>query len=205
MSLLPDPEGILHRAAHHCFWSMMDGKDAYEQIHIELVHVQCTAITTPDGNMICHVIQQGDCNAPAMYQALMNQTFSPYLGRFMDVYLDDIIIYSDTLKDHIKHVKVVIYVLTCEKLYLSEKRLHFLCSELQILGCIMTDEGIHMDPYKVNSVLNWKTPTNCDLLHGFLGSVGYLGDDIPNVRILMGILHALTGDTVPFCWGFTEQ
>ena len=123
----------------------------------------------------------------------------------MDVYLDDVIIYSDTLEDHIKHVKLVIDVLTCEKLYLSEKKLHFLCPELQILGQIISDEGIQMDPYKVNCILNWKTPTNRDLLHLFLVSMGYLGDDIPNVRIPMGILHGLTGDTVPFRWGFTEQ
>jgi len=61
-----------------------------------------------------------------------------------------------------------------------------------------------MDPYKVDSVLNWKTPTNRDL-HGFLGSVGYLADDIPNVRIPMGVLHRLTGDTVPFHWGLLNS
>jgi len=184
---------------------MMDGKDAYEQIRVDPAHVQRTAVTTPDGSMICHVIQQGDCNAPATYQALMNHIFSPYLGQFMDVYLDDVIIYSATLEDHIKHVRLVIDVLTCEKLYLSEKKLHFLCSELQILRRIVSDDGICMDPYKVDCVLNWKTPTNRDLLRGFLGSVGYLGDYIPNIRIPMGILHGLTGDTVPFRWGFTEQ
>ena len=80
-------------------------------------------------------------------------------------------IYSDTLEDHIKHVKLVIDVLTCEKLYLSEKKHHFLCPELQILGRIISDEGIRMDPYKVDCVLNWKTPTNHDLLCGFLGSM----------------------------------
>ena len=103
---------------------MMDGKDAYEQIRIEPAHVQRTAVTTPDGNMICHVIQQGNCNVPATYQALMNQIFLPYLGRFMDVYLDDVIIYSDSLEDHIKHVKTVIDVLTHEKLYLSTSVTH---------------------------------------------------------------------------------
>lgn len=113
-SPLPDPEGILRRAARRRFRSMMDGKDAYEQIRIDPAHVQHTAVTTPDGNMICHVIQQGDCNAPATYQASMNHIFSPYLGQFMDVYLDDVIIYSDTLEDHIKHVKLVIDVLTRE-------------------------------------------------------------------------------------------
>ena len=62
-----------------------------------------------------------------------------------------------------------------------------------------------MDAEKVDSVLNWKVPTNRDLLRGFIGSVGYLADDIPNVRIPMGVLSAITRDTVPFRWGYTEQ
>ena len=55
-----------------------------------------------------------------------------------------------------------------------------------------------MDSEKVDGVLNWKTPTNCDLLRGFIGSVGYLADDIPNIRLPLGILSAVTGDAVPF-------
>ena len=55
-----------------------------------------------------------------------------------------------------------------------------------------------MDAEKVNSVLKWKVPTNRDLLHGFIGLVGYLADDIPNIQIPMGVLSAVTGDTMPF-------
>ena len=62
-----------------------------------------------------------------------------------------------------------------------------------------------MDPDKVDDVIKWKTPTNRDLLRGFIGSVRYLADDIPNVRIPMGILSSITGDTVPFRWTYTEQ
>ena len=62
-----------------------------------------------------------------------------------------------------------------------------------------------MDAEKVNSVLNWKIPTNRDLLRGFIGSVGYLANDIPNIRIPMGVLSAITGDMVPFRWGYMEQ
>ena len=62
-----------------------------------------------------------------------------------------------------------------------------------------------MDPEKVDQVLAWKTPTNRDLLQGFIGSVGFLADDIPNVQNPLGILSAITGDKVPFCWGNTEQ
>ena len=72
---------------------MLDGKDAYEQICIDPADVWKTAVSTPDGNMVSQVIQQGNCNAPATYQTLMNHLFLAYIGRFMDVYLDDIIVY----------------------------------------------------------------------------------------------------------------
>ena len=98
---------------------MLDLKNAYENIRIIPEHVPQTTVTTPDGNMVRNVVQQGDCNAPATHQALMNHIFSPYIGRFMDIYLDDIVIYSDSLNEHVKHVKLVIDVLRREKLYLS--------------------------------------------------------------------------------------
>jgi hypothetical protein len=77
--------------------------------------------------MISTVIQIGNCNAPAAYQALMNHLFSNYIGRFMDVYLDDIVVYSNTLGEHIEQVRLVLEILKREKLYLSENKLRFLC------------------------------------------------------------------------------
>lgn len=135
----------------------------------------------------------------------MNYLFSDFIGRFMDVYLDDIIIYSDTLEEHKTHVKSIIDVLKRETLYLSENKLQFLQSELKVLGRIVDDQGIRMDPDKVDVVVNWKTPTNRDLLRGFLGSVGYLAEDLAVVRVPMAVLHGLTGDTVPFRWSYTHQ
>ena len=204
-SPLPDMEGMLRRTAGHKYRSTLDLKSAYEQIRVIPEHVPRTTVTTPDGNMVSHVVQQGDCNAPATYQALMNHLFSPYIGRFMDIYLDDIVIYSDTLNEHKEHVKIVLDILERERLYLSGNKIHFLQQNLKLLGRIIDDNGIRMDSDKVDSVLNWKVPTNRDLLRGFIGSVGYLADDIPNVRIPMGVLSAITGDTVPFRWGYTEQ
>ena len=62
-----------------------------------------------------------------------------------------------------------------------------------------------MDPDKVDSIANWKTPTSKELLRGFLGSVGYVADDIATVRILMGILSSLTGSEATFRWDFTAS
>ena len=204
-SPLPDIEGILRRVTGKRFRSVLDLTAAYKQIRIVPEHIERSAVTTPDGNMVSLVLQMGDCNAPATYQSLMNHIFSPYLNRFLDVYLDDVIVYSDSLNDHIKHCKLAMDVLRKEKLYLSKKKLRFLPAELKLLGRVIDDNGIRMDPDKVDSVLNWKTPTNRDLLRGFIGSVGYLADDIPNIRLPLGVLSAITGDTVPFRWGYTEQ
>ena len=119
--------------------------------------------------------------------------------------VDDIIIYLDTLEDHIRHVRLVLDILRRERLYLSESKLCFIAPELKLLGRIIDDDGIRMNTEKVDSVVNWKVPINRDLLRGFIGTVGYLADDILNVRIPLGILSSITGDTVPFCWGYTEQ
>jgi hypothetical protein len=204
-SPLPNMDGILRRVARAKFRSSMDGKDAYEQIRIIPKHVPRSMVTTPDGNMDNRVIQQGDCNGGATFQAVMNDIFGPYIGIFMDVYLDDIVIYSDTLEDHVKHVKLVMDILRKEQFYLNEKKLYFLASELRLLGQVVGSDGIHMDPEKVDSIRNWKVPTTKEALSGFLGAVGYLADNLPGIRGPMGILNAHTGGAVPFQWAFTEQ
>jgi hypothetical protein len=119
-SPLPDMEGMLRRTTSKPFHTMLDLKDAYEQIQIVPEHVERSSVTTPDGNMVSLVVQMGDCNAPATYQALMNHLFSACIGRFMDIYLDDIVIYLDTLDEHVKHVKLVIDILCRERLLVFE-------------------------------------------------------------------------------------
>ena len=197
-SPLPDIEGVLRCVAAKPFRSVLDLTAAYEQIRIIPEHIDRSAMTTPDGNMVSLVLQMGDCNVPATYQSLMNHIFSSYVGHFLDVYLDDVIIYSDMLDAHVRHCKLAMDVLRTEKLYLSCAKIRFLPEELNLLGRIIDANGIRMDPEKVDSVLAWKTPTNRDLLQGFIGSVGYLADDIPNIHIPLGVLSAITGDKVPF-------
>lgn len=203
-SPLPDMERILRRIAHKSFRSLLDEKNAYECIRVHPDHVDRTAMTTPDGNMVSLVLQQGDCNAVATYQTLMNHLFGSYIGVFMDVYLDDILIYSDSLREHIRHIRLIIDILRREQLYLNGDKLKFLCSELKVLEWVVDDERIHMDPDKVTSVLQWKVPTLKALLQAFLGSVGYLADDVGLVRISMGVLTELVGKDVVFQWTATH-
>ena len=123
----------------------------------------------------------------------------------MDVYLDNIIIYSDSVEDHINYVSKVLDILIKEKLYLSKGKLRFLAEELCIISQIINGQGICMDLDKVDAVVKLKMPMNCDLLRGFIGSVGYLVDDVPGICLPLGILSVVTGDAVPFRWGYTKQ
>ena len=83
----------------------------------------------------------------------MNHIFSLYISCFLDVYLDDIIIYLDTLEDHVRHCKIAMDVLKSEKLYLSKKKITFIPDELKLLGHVLDANGICMNPEEVDSVL----------------------------------------------------
>uniref|UniRef100_A0A0W0G6M7 Putative polyprotein n=1 Tax=Moniliophthora roreri TaxID=221103 RepID=A0A0W0G6M7_MONRR len=203
-SPLLDIQAILNKVAAHKYHTMMDLDGAYEQLRVHSNHVDWTTVTTPDGNLVSLVVQQGDCNTPASFQALMNHIFSSYIRRFMYVYLDDIVMFLNSLAEHMRHIKLIIDILKQEKLYLSKPKLQILAPEIDILGHIVDENGIKMDPNKVDSIANWKPPTSRELLHRFLGACGYLADDVDRLCVSMGHLSPLMGK-VPFWWSFTEQ
>jgi hypothetical protein len=204
-SPLPDIEEILREVSKHRFRSLIDGKDAYEQIRVIPEHVHRTLFTTPDGTMESLVMQQGDCNAGATYQTLMSHVFASYIGVFMYVYLDDIIIFSDTVEEHVEHVRKIFDILRKEKLYLGPNKMQFFAEDLKILGHIIDERGIRMDPHKVDKVVNWKTPTNKDLLRSFIGVVGFLAQDCNGIRVPMGHLSSLTTESKLWRWDATAQ
>ncbi|EUC59384.1 Pol polyprotein/retrotransposon, putative, partial [Rhizoctonia solani AG-3 Rhs1AP] len=204
-SPLPDINDILMEVSKHPYRSLIDGKDAYEQIRIIPEHVDRSLFMTPNGTMVSHVMQQGDCNAGATYQALMNHIFAEYIGKFMFVYLDDIIIFSDSVEEHEKHVKLVFDVLRKEKLYLSPNKMQLFADRLQILGHVITHEGISMDPHKVDAIEKWKVPTTKEQLMSFLGAVGYLAPNCPGIRIPMGVLSKRSSASQEWRWEATEQ
>jgi hypothetical protein len=200
-SLLPDQRGILYEVAAHKYVSCIDGQDTYEQFRVEPEDVKYTLMNTPDGTVESLVMQQGGCNAVATFMNLITDMFSQYLGKWMDVYLDNIVIYTNSLEEHVRCVKIVIDTFAREQFYLAEHKLQFLPKELKLLGHIIMRDGIRMDPEKVDHVVAWKTPTNRDLLRGLIGSVGYLADNVEGICIPMDVLNRLTGDTVAFHWG----
>ena len=153
-SPLPDIEEILRVISKHPYVSLIDGKDAYEQIRVKSADIHKMIFNTPDGTMVSLVMQQGDCNARATYQTLMNSIFSDYIGVFIYIYLDDMAIFSLTMEDHITHCKLIIDQLKKEQFYISKGKMQFFVKELHLLGHVIKDGGIVMDPAKVDWIEN---------------------------------------------------
>ena len=180
VSPLLDMDKILQEVSRHKYKILIDGKNTYEQIRVIPEHVTHKIFNTPDGTMESLIMQQGDCNAGVTYQTLMNHIFTPYLGVFVYIYLDDII-FLDTIEDHVKHIWIMFDILRREKLYLWPSKMQFFTKGLKILGHVIDKKGILMDPHKVDKISNWKGSMNKDLLKSFIGAVRFLAPDCKGI------------------------
>ncbi|GKE95432.1 putative nucleotidyltransferase, ribonuclease H [Tanacetum coccineum] len=93
-------------------------------------------------------------NAPAVFMDLMNRVCRPYLDKFVIVFIDDILIYSKTREEHVKHLRLVLELLKKEKLYAKFYKCEFWLREVQFLGPVINGNGIHVDPSKIEAVKN---------------------------------------------------
>jgi hypothetical protein len=100
----------------------------------------------------------GLCNAPAIFQALMNDILHVFLRRFVLVFFDDILIYSATWADHLRHLRAVLLVLRQHRLFVKRSKCAFGVPSIAYLGHIISAEGVAMDASKVQAVLDWPQP-----------------------------------------------
>jgi hypothetical protein len=102
----------------------------------------------------------GLTNAPAVFMDLMNSVFRPYLDRSIVVFIDDILVYSNSYIEHEKHLREVLQTLREHRLYAKLNKCEFWLKEVTFLGHVISAEGILVDPRKVEAVLKWERPTN---------------------------------------------
>ena len=144
------------------------------------------------------VMPFGLCNAPATFQAYMNKALQPYLDVFCTAYIDDILIYSNTLEEHQEHVNLVLDALTATGLHLDINKCQFETQEVTYLGLIINTTGICMDPSKVDAILTWESPQNIKDVQGFLGFANFYRRFIKNFSRLVKPLVNLTQKDVKF-------
>ncbi|GJZ00154.1 putative reverse transcriptase domain-containing protein [Tanacetum coccineum] len=115
----------------------------------------------------------GLTKAPSILMDLMNRVCKPYLEKFIIMFIEDILIYSKSEEEHELHLKTILDLLKKEKLYAKFSKCEFWLKEVQFLGHVVNRDGIHVDPSKVDSVKNWKTPESPTEIRSFLGLAGY--------------------------------
>ncbi|KAE8656709.1 hypothetical protein F3Y22_tig00116997pilonHSYRG00207 [Hibiscus syriacus] len=119
------------------------------------------------------VMPFGITNAPTTFCTLMNKVLQPFLDQFVVVYLDDIVIYSKTLEEHIEDLKQVFLVLRDNELYVKEEKCSFAQTEVPFLDHIVGGGKIWMDMDKIRAIEEWKGPTKVTELRSFLGLANY--------------------------------
>nr|XP_034908137.1 uncharacterized protein LOC118044086 [Populus alba] len=162
--------------------------------------IQKTAFRTRYGHYEFSVMPFGLTNAPAMFMDLMNQVFRPYLDQYVVVFIDDILVYSNSHLEHEQHLRVVLQTLRENQLYAKLDKCEFWLKEVVFLGHVISAEGIIMDPRKVEAVLKWERPTNVTEIRSFLGLAGYYRRFIEGFSTIASPLTKLTRKEVRFVW-----
>jgi hypothetical protein len=134
------------------FFSKLDLRSGYHQVLMRLANVNKTAFRTHDGLYEFLVMAFGLCNAPATFQALMNDVLRPFLCRFVLVFFDDILIYNKTWADHRCHLRAVLDELRRHELFVKRTKCSFGASSVAYLRHIISAAGVAMDPAKVQAI-----------------------------------------------------
>jgi hypothetical protein len=179
--------------------SSLDLQSGYWQIKLAPEDVHKSAFITPYGQYQFKCMSFGLCNAPSTFQAIMNKIFRPYLGVFVLVYLDDILIYSKSPDLHADHLAKVLQVLQENEFYVRLCKCDFEKKELKFLGHIVGGDGIKVDPGKIEVVRSWPTPTSVTQVRSFLGLANYFRKFLKDYSTLVAPLTALTKQSV--VWG----
>ncbi|KAI3821419.1 hypothetical protein L1987_08987 [Smallanthus sonchifolius] len=187
-----------------CF-SKIDLRSGYHQLRVQEEDIPKTAFQTRYGHYEFMVMPFGLTNAPAVFMDLMNHVCKPYLDKFLIVFIDDILIYSKTKADHEQHLRLVLDLLRKEQLYAKFSKCEFWLKEVQFLGHIVNDKGIHVDPAKIEAVKNWNAPKTPTEVRSFLGLAGYYRRFISNFSKIAVPLTALTHKGKPYEWGPKQE
>ncbi|WVZ52807.1 LOW QUALITY PROTEIN: hypothetical protein U9M48_003829 [Paspalum notatum var. saurae] len=197
---LPHIDILFDQLAGAKVFSKIDLRSRYYQIKIREEDIPKTAFSTRYGLYEYLVMSFGLTNAPAFFMYMMNSVFMNELDKFVVVFIDDILIYSKSEKEHEEHLKIVLTRLREHKLYAKFSKCAFWLKEVSFLGHILSEKGVAVDPSKVKDVLNWKQPETVTEIRSFLGLAGYYRRFIKDFSKTAKPMTSLTKKNAKYLW-----
>ena len=197
---LPRIDDALDTIGECCYFSTLDLASGYWQVEVSPEDREKTAFSTPYGLYQFRVMPFGLCNAPATFQRLMEEVLAGLHWTNCLVYLDDIIVFSQTIEDHLDKLREVFSRLRDAGLKIKPTKCHLLQRSVHYLGHVVSAEGIKTDPEKIRSVSDWPTPSNRKELKQFLGLVSYYRRFVRGFSQLASPLYALTEKSKESGW-----
>src|SRR5512139_3644781 len=197
---LPRIDDLFDQLKGATVFSKIDLRSGYHQLRIKEEDIPKTAFTTRYGLFECTVMSFGLTNAPAFFMNLMNKVFMEYLDKFVVVFIDDILIYSQSEEDHQHHLRLVLGKLREHQLYAKLSKCEFWLSEVKFLGHVISAKGVAVDPETMTAVTDWKQPKTVTQIRSFLGLAGYYRRFIENFSKIARPMTQLLKKEEKFVW-----
>lgn len=141
----------------------------------------------------------GLSNAPSTFMRIMNQALRPFIGRFVVVYFDDILIFSTSLAEHTEHLRKVLTVLRAEKLFAAKQKCEFGVDKVLFLGYVVSDKGLAVDQSKVDAINSWPIPKTVSEIRSFHGLASFYRRFVHNFSTIMAPITSCMKDG-KFVW-----
>ena len=202
---IPRAEDLFDSVRGAKFFTKMDLHSGYFQVRMRKEDIHKTTISTPFGTFAFTVMSMGLTNAPATLSRLMNSILQPFLRKFIVVYLDDLLIYSNSWEEHMQHLRAVLAKLREHKLYAKPSKCTFATPSVSFLGHKISGTTLSIEEEKVAAIKSWPVPKDSRGVRAFLGFCSYLRRFVEHYTQLARPLEVLTGKNVAFVWGKEQQ
>ena len=206
---IPRIDDILDQLGESKYFSTLDMASGYWQIKVSEESQEKTAFITQSGLYEFRVMPFGLTNAPEVFQRSMQRVIgglNPKEGTdFVKVYIDDLVVFSRSLEEHVVHLRQVLSRLRIANLKLKPSKCHFLCQNVEFLGHVITPTGVGPNPKQVVAVKKFPLPQNVSQVQQFLGLMSYYQRFIGQFAKIASPLHELTRKGTEWHWTDGQQ
>jgi len=197
---LPHIDSCLEAFSGAQFFSGFDLRSSYHQVPMDMRDTDKTTFIVRTGTYRFSCVPFGLCNVGSTFQSVMELAFNGLNFKMCLVYLDNIIVYSSTVEEHLLRLRKLFDRLRMANLKADPSKCSLLRAEVCFLGHVVLSEGVSTDPSKIDLVKDWPEPRDVHEVRSFLGLAIYYRRFVPTFEEIAAPLHALTAKNQKFEW-----